>query len=96
MKRKIRLAPRNPFVVPAKRRKAGAHGKTKKALRRAGNMEVQRDVGRVDTGTWLLTRHTRVRSSYIPPRCHSTVDWISRQPSDVQFPGSSVGRARGC
>lgn len=40
MKRKM-LAPRNPFVAAAKFKKAGAHGKSKKALRRAEKMELQ-------------------------------------------------------
>src|ERR1019366_9452100 len=42
MKRKS-MAPRNPFVAAAKFRKAGAHGKTGKASRRADKMEL-RDV----------------------------------------------------
>ena len=42
MKRKIMLVrPRNPLVAPAKFRKAGAHGKSEKALRRAAKMEIQ-------------------------------------------------------
>jgi len=45
MKRKPRLAPRNPFVVPAKHRKAGAHGKTEKATRRADKIQLQREYG---------------------------------------------------
>lgn len=45
MKRKPRLAPRNPFVVPARQRKAGAHGKSVKATRRAAKMELQREYG---------------------------------------------------
>lgn len=44
MKRKM-LAPRNPFVAAAKFKKAGAHGKTEKALRRAARMELQREYG---------------------------------------------------
>lgn len=34
-------APRNPFVAAARERKAGRHGKTEKALRRAARMEMQ-------------------------------------------------------
>mgnify|MGYP000901142180 CR=1 FL=1 len=45
MKRKPKLAPRNPFSVPASRRKAGRHETSVKALRRAGKMEVQREYG---------------------------------------------------
>ncbi len=44
MKRK-RSAPRNPLVAVAKFKKAGAHGKSGKALRRAANMELQREHG---------------------------------------------------
>ncbi len=39
MKRKPKLAPRNPLVAPALFRKAGVHGKTRKAERRAKRME---------------------------------------------------------
>ena len=45
MKRKPRSAPRNPFVMPARQRKAGAHGKSVKATRRAAKMELQREYG---------------------------------------------------
>ena len=45
MKRKPLLAPRNPFVVPAKLRKAGEHGRSEKAQRRAEKIEVQREYG---------------------------------------------------
>lgn len=41
MKRKSWLVPRNPFVVPAKHCKAGAHSKTTKALRRADKVELR-------------------------------------------------------
>ena len=44
MKRKLLLVPRNPFLVPAIHRKAGAHGKTAKAQRRADKIEVDRRV----------------------------------------------------
>lgn len=44
MKRKM-AAPRNPFVAAAKFKKAGAHDKTEKALRRALRMELQREYG---------------------------------------------------
>lgn len=45
MKRKPTLAPRNPFVVPARQRKAGAHGKSVKATRRKAKMELRREYG---------------------------------------------------
>ncbi len=38
-------SPRNPFVVIAKFRKAGAHRKTHKALRRQAKVEVRRNDG---------------------------------------------------
>ncbi len=44
MKRKI-PPQRNPFVAVAKFKKAGAHGKSKKAQRRAEKMELQGKVG---------------------------------------------------
>ncbi len=41
MKRKTLLVwPRNPLVAPALFRKAGAHGKSEKATRRAAKMEL--------------------------------------------------------
>ena len=68
MKRKTMLVrPRNPLVAPAKFRKAGAHGKSEKALRRATKMEIRGVVGREDAGTWLLPRHTKVRVFHNPP-----------------------------
>lgn len=44
MKRKM-SAPRNPFVAVAMFKKAGAHGKSSKALRRAEKMELQSGYG---------------------------------------------------
>lgn len=44
MKRKP-TAPRNPLVAAAKFKKAGAHGKTEKALRRAARIELKRECG---------------------------------------------------
>lgn len=46
MKRKPKLAPRNPLVAAGKFRKAGAHDTTEKAKRRAEKRELQREVGR--------------------------------------------------
>jgi hypothetical protein len=43
--KKLRLKtpkPRNPLVVPATKRKAGAHGKSKAAQRRAEKMALQK------------------------------------------------------
>jgi hypothetical protein len=47
MKRKPLPAPRNPFVASAKFKKAGAHKKGGKSLRRNKKMELQRESGRV-------------------------------------------------
>lgn len=41
MKHRKTVPARNPLVAPALFRKAGAHGKTEKALRRAAKMELQ-------------------------------------------------------
>lgn len=50
MKRKTMLVwPRNPLVAPALFRKAGAHGKSEKATRRAAKMELSERS--------LVTRH---------------------------------------
>lgn len=46
MKKKMKtIVPRNPLVALAKFKAAGAHGKSKKAMRRAAKMEVQREHG---------------------------------------------------
>jgi len=50
--KKLRLKapkPRNPLVVPAARRKAGAHGKSTAAQRRADIVALQK-TGREDQG----------------------------------------------
>lgn len=44
MKRKQKLAPRNPFAALANFRKAGFHGKGGKALRRGANAKLEREV----------------------------------------------------
>lgn len=43
MKRKPRLAPRNPLAVLANLRKAGLHGKSQKALRRGSQAKLERE-----------------------------------------------------
>lgn len=55
MKRKSKLAPRNPLVATSKFRKAGPHDKAFKAKRRADKVETQR-VGssRVEQGAFNL------------------------------------------
>lgn len=45
MKRKPRLAPRNPLATLASHRKAGAHGKSGKALRRLERVQLERETG---------------------------------------------------
>lgn len=57
------FAPRNPYVVAAKRRKAGAHKKSTKAKRRHEHMEVW--CNRLHSG--LLIRQVRVRIPAPPP-----------------------------
>lgn len=42
MKRKLKMAPRNPLVAVARFKKAGAHGKSRKAARRAAKMELEK------------------------------------------------------
>ena len=44
MSKRKSMAPRNPFVAVARFKKAGVHGKTEKALRRAARIETQRDL----------------------------------------------------
>lgn len=39
------IRPRNPLVAATMFRKAGAHGRSEKALRRAAKMELQREAG---------------------------------------------------
>ena len=61
------VRPRNPLIVPAKFRKAGAHGKTEKAKRRAVKMEL-----------WersLVTRHpafNRAKDEFESLRSHQS------------------------
>lgn len=68
MKRKAKLVrPRNPLVAPALFRKAGAHGKSEKAKRRAVKMEL-----------WersLVTRHpafNRAKDEFESLRSHQS------------------------
>ena len=66
MKRKtMPVRPRNPFVVPAKFRKAGAHGKTEKATRREAKIDLRE--------CSLVARHpafTRTKDEFEPLRSH--------------------------
>ena len=41
-KKSLKQAPRNPLVAVVKFKKAGAHGKTKKALRRDEKMQTRK------------------------------------------------------
>lgn len=63
MSKRKSLAPRNPFVAAALMKKAGKHGKTEKALRRAARMEMQRGSLAEWRGSGLLPRTRRVRIS---------------------------------
>lgn len=110
MKRKSMLVrPRNPLVVPAQFRKAGAHRKTGKALRRAAKKEIQE-------GCWPRgCRHLAfTQADESSNLSQPTIDCIRMLTetapgagsgllhSEVStlmqfvFPGSSVGRAFGC
>lgn len=66
MKRKS-IKPRNPFVAAAKFKRAGAHGKTGKALRRAAKMETERDGSSVGSSNRLLPDRSWIRSPPVPP-----------------------------
>lgn len=65
MKRKPKLAPRNPLVAASLFRKAGSHDKPYKAQRRADKMVI----GAVAHGLEQLafTQSARVRASPAPP-----------------------------
>lgn len=67
MSKRKSMAPRNPFVAVAQFRKAGEHGKTEKALRRAARMEMQRTFGRVVRQQAFNLYDVRVRTSQGPP-----------------------------
>ena len=70
MKRKRKLpAARNPFVALALKRKAGAHRKTAKAMRRAEKVNLQGDVARRSSGR-LLT-DCRGSIPFVPTRALS-------------------------
>lgn len=56
MKRKPKiLKPRNPYLVAAMFRKAGAHGKSRKAERRAAKVSLRQDMDRYPSGQRELT-----------------------------------------
>lgn len=55
-KRKPKLAPRNPFVAPALQRKAGAHQKSEKALRRKEKVALNRCVAQGQSNRLLTDR----------------------------------------
>lgn len=60
MKRKP-LAPRNFVAVAAKMKRAGFHGKTRKAERRAEKMFLRQACNSVGQSSGLLTRESSVR-----------------------------------
>ena len=95
MKHKVKLAPRNQFVAPAKFRKAGAHGKSAKATRRADKITLQREYG-----VTAAQHPFKVPGQGSSP-CAPTITpfaWpLTQWPAEwLFFPGSSVGRVRGC
>ncbi len=87
MKRKS-TTPRNPFVAAVRFRKAGKHGKTEKALRRAARMEIQQGgFGRV--ARQQAFNLYQVSSNLTgPTKLHNESG--SRSASVVQFPDSSA------
>ncbi len=56
---KTRLKPRNPFVAAAKFRRAGAHGKNIKALRRDQAMRLQREIKNPERTEYGFSAHSR-------------------------------------
>lgn len=66
MKRKP-SAPRNFIAVAARMKHAGFHGKTKKAMRRAEKMSLQRVCNSDGQSSGLLTRESSVRIRPHPP-----------------------------
>ena len=93
MKRK-QVLPRNPFVAAAKFKKAGAHGKSEKALRREGKMHIHREYG------VAVAQHPfkvpGLGSTPSAPTSSTTKADRHRCVSVVLFLGSSVGRAFDC
>lgn len=74
MSKRKSMAPRNQFVAAAKFRKAGRHDKTKKALRRAARIEMQKGVLAEWRGSGLLIRTRWVRIPQTPPSCPTKAD----------------------
>jgi len=95
MKRKPRLAPRNPFVVPAKHRKAGAHGKTEKATRRAEKIQLQREYG-VKTAQRPLNLETSVGRARWCVRAGGWREGTTRQAHACKEERQSQTPARTC
>lgn len=93
MKRKS-MALRNPFVAAARFKKAGAHGKTHQAMRRAERMELQREYG--VTAAQHPFKVPGLGSSPSAPTSGTTQTDPKRSSSVVPFPGSQVGKAAHC
>ena len=94
MKHKMKLAPRNQFVAPAKFRKAGAHGKSAKATRRADKIQLQREYG--VTAAQHPFKVPGQGSSPCAPTMTPFAWPLPQWPAEwLFFPGSSVGRVRG-
>ena len=100
MKRKLTLdlkipAPRNPFVVAAKMKKAGAHRKTEKAVRRAEKVDLVR--GRSSTGFRALGFYPS-GSRFDPERPHHEDHCRKRTSLSRVFfscPSGGIGRHGG-
>lgn len=86
MKRKSKLAPRNPLVATSKFRKAGPHDKAFKAKRRADKTHLQRVVS-LKVEQWTFNPSARVRFPHDPPftkvQTHAAV--VGRNRLHFQF-----------
>lgn len=96
MKRKP-SAPRNPYVAVARMKKAGAHRKSNKALRRAENMKV-RECSSDGSSNRLLPGRSQVRGLSLPPSAKSidTNDSVFMDVFQINSPIAQFGRAFAC
>ena len=93
MKRKLKIpAARNPFVALALKRKAGAHRKTGKAIRRAEKVDIQRGCNSVGQSTWLLTRESFGSN---PTALTRALPQATNASENVFFPDGGIGRRAG-
>lgn len=61
MSKRKSMAPRNPFVAAARFKKAGAHGKTEKAMRRTQKIHLQGSVAQLAQSKGLLPSRLSVQ-----------------------------------